>query len=119
MPATILVVEDNDDIREAVADLLAEDGYSVVQARNGAEALVVLKGDPKPALIILDIRMPVMDGCEFLRIKETADARLAAIPVLVVSAHATVTQVGHVIGLLRKPIDARALVGTVRTAVGS
>lgn len=84
-PNRILVVEDDHAIRDAIAEVLAERGYLVSCASNGAEALELLAtGDP-PGLIVLDLMMPVMDGWAF-RMAQLEDPRLARIPVLVVSA---------------------------------
>jgi CheY-like chemotaxis protein len=63
----ILIVEDNPDTRETLADFLAFEGYAVRGAANGQEALTVLQKEPLPDLILLDLMMPVMDGCEFRR----------------------------------------------------
>lgn len=63
---SILVTEDNDDSRELLVHFLRHQGYLVSSARNGAEALRRLKEMPGPALILLDLMMPVMDGWEFL-----------------------------------------------------
>lgn len=64
--ASVLIAEDDYNFRDTLADALLEDGHWVVCARNGAEALVVLSKLPRPALILLDLHMPVMDGVSFL-----------------------------------------------------
>jgi CheY-like chemotaxis protein len=84
-PARILVVEDDYSIREALSELLAEEGYHVTCASNGAEALHALSGDAAPSLILLDLMMPVMDGWQF-RTAQRLDPRLSSIQVLVLSA---------------------------------
>jgi CheY-like chemotaxis protein len=83
--ATILIAEDDDAIRDALATLLEEEGYRVVTARDGAEALARLHALPRPRLVLLDLMMPVMSGWEFLR-RLRADPDTADIPVLVLSA---------------------------------
>ena len=83
--STILVVEDDCDLRELLAEILARAGYSVVQAANGKEALECLCGVERPRLILLDLSMPVMNGWQFHEALK-ANERLADIPVLVVSA---------------------------------
>jgi CheY-like chemotaxis protein len=65
--ATILVVEDSEDAREALVVLLEMESYQAVPASNGREALDYLNGAPSPALIILDLWMPLMNGAQFRR----------------------------------------------------
>ena len=80
----ILVVEDDDAIRGLVSDLLRDDGYDVKEARNGVEALAVVR-EGRPDLIVLDLMMPVMDGWTFVEEchrKEYCDN----VPVVVTSA---------------------------------
>ena len=60
----ILLVDDDAHIRQLLAEELQEDGYAVSAAGNGTEALSLLKGEEKPDLVILDLRMPKMDGLE-------------------------------------------------------
>ena len=64
-PNTILIVDDDTDMRESLRDVLGAEGYSVVQAANGKLALALLPGLKRPCGIILDITMPVMNGTEF------------------------------------------------------
>jgi CheY-like chemotaxis protein len=65
--ASILIVEDDINVREEIGDVLAEEGHTLSVARNGVEALATLEFLPRPSLILLDIWMPVMDGLTFLR----------------------------------------------------
>jgi CheY-like chemotaxis protein len=81
----ILVVEDDDDAREAMVALLQMKGYRAVPAGNGKEALDYLHKAPVPDLIILDLWMPVMDGWQF-RAEQIKDPRLKKVPVIVVTA---------------------------------
>jgi two-component system chemotaxis response regulator CheY len=62
----ILVVEDNDDIRDAISEALELEGFSVETARNGKEGLAKLRKTAGPTLVLLDLMMPVMNGWEFL-----------------------------------------------------
>jgi len=80
----ILVVEDNDDARETLLTLLAAEGYAVVGARDGNEALAYLRSGPA-SLIILDLTMDGMSGPAFLAARET-NPTVARIPVVVWSA---------------------------------
>jgi CheY-like chemotaxis protein len=83
--ATILLVEDNDDIREMMGVALQLNGHEVWPASNGQAALEILRNRRPPSLILLDLMMPVMNGWEF-RIALDADPLLSNIPVVVVSA---------------------------------
>jgi CheY-like chemotaxis protein len=83
---TVLIVEDDEQVRDAIAEALRDEGYTVQIASNGREALDALRGAPQqPRLILLDLMMPVMDGWEFLRERER-EPSLAEIPVCAVSA---------------------------------
>jgi CheY-like chemotaxis protein len=81
----VMIIEDDDDIRETLTALLADEGYRVLAHGNGAQALEALKHGARPGLILLDLMMPVMDGRQF-RQAQLADPALAAIPVVLVTA---------------------------------
>jgi CheY-like chemotaxis protein len=86
----ILVVDDEDDVRSVVEEILRSEGYPTVGARNGAEALELLRTSfGLPRLILLDLMMPEMDGWDFLSHIDD-DARLHRIPVALMSAHDSV-----------------------------
>jgi CheY-like chemotaxis protein len=114
---TVLVVEDDPDIRDTLAELLAAEGYAVTSASNGREALDRLAVIERPCMILLDLMMPVMNGWDFLDVLGHADG-LSTIPVTVVSAagHNIPTGVAR---YLRKPIDLDRLIATVRSTCGS
>jgi len=80
-----LVVDDDADIRDALCELLEDEGYRAVSAANGQEALTYLKSSELPCVILLDLMMPVMDGWEFRR-RQQCDPKLAQVPVVVVTA---------------------------------
>jgi CheY-like chemotaxis protein len=84
-PSTVLVVDDDPDIRESVQLALEGRGFTVVGKPNGREALDWLQAGNRPAVILLDLMMPVMDGWLFRTIQRT-DPELSAIPVVVLSA---------------------------------
>jgi len=84
-PFEVLVVEDDDDVREALVLLLGSEGVNTVGATDGRDAIDRIKSGFRPSLILLDLMMPVMDGERFLRTR-IADPELASIPVVVVSA---------------------------------
>jgi CheY-like chemotaxis protein len=81
----ILVVDDDADVREAIGLFLQADGYRIGRASNGKEAMAWLLSREAPGVILLDLTMPIMDGQQFLTIKE-ADPALAHIPVVVMTA---------------------------------
>ena len=84
---TILIVEDDREIREAMQELLELEVYQVATACNGQEAIDLLRStETQPRLVLLDMMMPVMDGMGFLNIL-TNDTILAAIPVYIHSAN--------------------------------
>jgi CheY-like chemotaxis protein len=104
--AYILIVEDDVDIREALTQILEEEGYAVREAGNGREALELMRSGPVPALILLDLMMPVMNGWQF-RAEQLKDPRIAGVPVLIISADPHVQLSADTLGvkaLLRKPI---------------
>ena len=110
----ILIVEDDDGAREALADCLELEGFSVASARNGKEALDYLHRAPPPKLILLDLFMPVMTGWEF-RDAQKKDAAIADIPVVVVTAFsAGITRQIDAALVMHKPLDLDRLVTVIR-----
>lgn len=109
----ILLVEDDRSIREAVQSVLEDEGYHVIQSENGRDALDRLRSGALPDLVVLDLRMPVMNGWEF-RAAQKNDPNLAGIPVLAVSADGSAkAEAIAADGYLRKPLSARTLLDTV------
>jgi CheY-like chemotaxis protein len=114
-----LVVDDDPAAREALAAALAREGWAVSTAADGQEALARLREGPVPALVLLDLVMPGMDGWEFLRQREK-DPALKAVPVVVVSAAAAQAW-GEGLGVaahLRKPVEPDQLAREVRRRAG-
>ncbi len=112
---TVLVVEDDETVRETLCMVLEDEGYDVESAANGQEALRHLRSAPPPCLILLDLMMPVMSGWEF-RLQQRQDPTLSSIPVVVVSAVTNgVDPVGALdaIAYFKKPVDLDALLSTV------
>jgi CheY-like chemotaxis protein len=109
---TIMVVEDDPDIADAIALVLEDAGYAVTLAPNGREALEALhRARSLPRLILLDLMMPVMDGWQF-RAEQKSSAELAAVPVALVSAHIDIRSEAarlDAVGWLKKPIDLQEL----------
>ncbi len=83
--STILVVEDDFDVRESLKDTLEDEGYRVVSKADGLEALEYLGTHPAPSLILLDWMMPRCNGAQFLERKQ-ADPLIAHIPVVLLTA---------------------------------
>jgi CheY-like chemotaxis protein len=108
---TILVVDDDADTRSAIGEVLAAEGFTMAFASNGREALDALENGPLPDLILLDWRMPVMDGEEFLARFDTQAERVA-IPLIIFTALRLHGPTGHR-RTIRKPIDLEELVSTV------
>jgi len=103
----VLVIDDDFATREMLSLVLAADGYRVAMACNGLDALERLRDFEPPNIILLDLKMPKMDGCAFCE-QRKKDARWAAIPMIVLSAAADgaerAAEVGAT-GYLQKPID--------------
>jgi CheY-like chemotaxis protein len=114
---TILIVEDDESIREAMRLYLEVDGYAVKTAGDGKEALELLAREPAPQMILLDLMMPVMDGYEFLRVRKM-DAALSRIPVVIVSAFSGELPGVNVQGMVGKPVDFDRLRELMRRYVG-
>lgn len=115
-PGYILVVDDDEAIREALAEVLEDEGYQVRSAANGREALRLLRSAAAaPAVILLDLMMPVMSGWDF-REAQRQDAALASIPVVVLSADRDVAAKAASVqaqGYLPKPVSLDTLLDTV------
>ena len=113
----VLIVDDDEDIRESLMDFLEDQGYDPLGAGNGREALDRLR-DPgvRPCLIILDLMMPIMDGTMF-REEQLRSAELSRIPVVIVSAlkdSADVARSLNVPDHLPKPLNLDGLLEVVR-----
>jgi len=112
---TVMIVEDDLDIRDALTQILEFEGYNVLSAENGQDALARLRDGEKPSLILLDLMMPVMDGWQF-RVEQQKDANLNTIPVVIISADGRVYQKASAIGAvgyLKKPVELEVLLSTV------
>jgi CheY-like chemotaxis protein len=114
----ILVVDDDEGIREGVVDYLQEHGYLAVGAINGRDALDQLKSpDLRPCIMVIDLMMPVMDGRTF-REEQLRTPYLSAIPVIVISANVDLeTRAASLkaVSYLPKPLDLTALLEVVRS----
>jgi CheY-like chemotaxis protein len=112
----VLIVEDDADLREMMAQLLTLEGYQIETVANGREALEYLNDAPRPDVILLDLMMPIMDGWEFRR-RQQDDPALADVPVIVLTAldqaQARASDLNGV-DFLKKPLDFDRLLELVR-----
>lgn len=115
-PRPVLIVEDDADLREMMAQLLTLEGYQIETVANGREALAYLSDAPRPDVILLDLMMPIMDGWEFRR-RQQDDPALADVPVIVLTAldqaQAHASDLNGV-DFLKKPLDFDRLLELVR-----
>jgi CheY-like chemotaxis protein len=116
MAQGILIVEDDPDIRMDLAELLADQGYPVLTASNGQDALAHLQGGAVPCVILLDLMMPVMNGWDF-RAQQLKTPTLANIPVLLLSGATDVEQ--HAVtlgaaGFIAKPFRLDSLFAEIQ-----
>ena len=114
---TILLVEDDFDLRGEIQSLLEEAGYRVVPAGNGADALLILLHADSPDLILFDLMLPLMSGWDFSA-EVSRDVRLSKIPRVVLSSiadrrEASVLRVPPE-NCVKKPFDPEELIGLIR-----
>ena len=104
---TILIVEDDFDVRESLSEALRDEGYAIECAVDGEQALEYLRNGGRPGLILLDLMMPRMSGSEF-RMLQKVDPELRHLPVVLLSADGAMEEKAKALetnGALRKPID--------------
>lgn len=114
MSRSLLLVDDDEDLRISLQHFLSDEGFHVHTARDGLEALTLLGEIDAPCLILLDLMMPRMSGSQFLA-ERSRDAALSRIPVVVMSAW-TKERRGETIGaddVLTKPIKPEHLLALV------
>lgn len=118
---TILVVDDDADLREMLVLVLASRGFQVESAADGAAAMERLQQAPRPDALLIDLRMPVVDGTDFLR-QVRSTPSLAGLPVIVMSGErggeAVATKAGAS-AFLAKPFGILELVAEVYRALGA
>ena len=117
----ILIVEDDAFIREELAELLKEEGFLVLTACNGKEALSQLELADRPCVILLDLMMPIMNGWDF-RAAQRADPKLAAIPIVVMTGVADGAREARALDAahwLSKPFEFEPLLAAVHTHCGN
>jgi len=110
----VLIVEDDTDLREMMAQLLSLEGFQAHTVANGREALEYMQNGDFPEVILLDLMMPVMDGWEFRR-RQQRDPEMATVPVVVLSA-LDPARAGDLDAnaFLKKPLDFDRLLELVR-----
>jgi CheY-like chemotaxis protein len=115
--ARILVVEDMDDLREALCDVLWASGHTVHGATDGRDALDQLL-ELEVDVVLLDLHMPVMDGLRFLE-ERARTPKIAGVPVIVLSAWADRRELVNVAAKLTKPVQISELLAAMATVVHS
>lgn len=107
----ILIVDDEQDMRESLEEFFADEGYEVRTAEDGAVAMELLDGPELPCIVILDLMMPVLDGNEVIdRMRQSE--RLATVPIIVTTSDPSRAPRG--IPLMKKPMDLRRLLSAVQ-----
>jgi two-component system, chemotaxis family, chemotaxis protein CheY len=112
----VLVIEDNTEIREVLEEMIRADGTMVESASDGAQGWARVGRAPSPCLILLDLKMPVMDGIEFLKLRN-ADSEIARIPVIMLTGSVELEGRDRELnfqGFVKKPFDPDALSRLVR-----
>ena len=107
---TVLVVDDDVDIRESLRDAFEDAGYVVRCAANGREGLEALRSFDRPCVVVLDLIMPVMTGNELYDAMQ-ADPQLADVPVIMSTSDASRAPSGVL--LLKKPINLQTMLATI------
>ena len=118
---TVLVIEDDTDVRTALADLLSAEGYVVSVTADGGEALQTLRGGLRPSVIVLDLMMPNVDGWDFRR-AQLEDPALAEIPVVLLTASGfrpdSMRSDRGRLEMLPKPVQVHILLDTLARLAG-
>ena len=118
---TILVIEDDQPIRDAIQHALELEGYNVLAAADGQEGLEILRTAARPCLILLDLMMPIMNGWEFLEeLRKDKLSMIATLPVIITSAagRAADSAVQQAQGYIKKPINLDLLLDMVAKFCG-
>lgn len=111
----VIIVDDDEDTRDVLQELLSTEGFTIVTASNGFEAIQKANAAPDPCAIILDGRMPLMSGLEFLAYREKSP-KLSSIPVIFISGDSEAIRAVSERGAItfRKPFPIDALIERVR-----
>ena len=114
---SVLIVEDDHDIRTSLADFLTLEGFEVTTASDGAAALARLRRGEPPDVVLLDFMMPVMDGWQF-RLEQKRDPLLAQVPVIALSANGSPqARAVDAAAFIAKPLDVSVLLSTIERVI--
>lgn len=113
----VLLVEDDWDLRRALAREITDLGVEVIAVSNGKEALQTLATSPRPCLVLTDLRMPVLNGWNLLDAMD-AELGMGEVPVAVITGSGVVDIPARATFVLRKPLQPASLVGVLRRACG-
>jgi CheY-like chemotaxis protein len=113
MKMTVMIVEDDHDIRVTLREALEHEGYFVISVTNGASALELLAQTTPPDVILLDINMPIMNGDQFLAVIKT-DPKLSKIPIIQMSAGTKQRRDGTCCSI-SKPVDLEEVFRLIET----
>ena len=119
-PQWILIVDDDEDIRDVIMMLLTRSGYEADVASDGLAALDAIRARGRPALVLLDLRMPNMSGPEFIAAVQK-DPLLRTIPIVVLTGDAVAVQSVEGLGVqgyISKPFDYVDLIQVVHRFIG-
>ena len=117
MSTTILVVDDEADVRTFIRAILIKSGYEVITANNGAEALKLAR-ESQPALVVLDLMMPQQTGTDFYR-KLSKDKELSKTPIIVVSGlSGRQLALKEPVAVFDKPVDPVDFIAAVKKGLG-
>ena len=113
MRRSILIVEDDEDLRTILVEVLGARGFDIEQASDGAQALATLQRGLRPTLILLDLMMPGMDGWQFIA-AQRGDPAIADLPVLVMSASGALDRLPVAAeNYVRKPVELEVLLSRI------
>ncbi|HEX8788494.1 MAG TPA: response regulator [Telluria sp.] len=119
MNKTILIVDDDADIRAVLSEFLEFENYTVSTAANGREALAFLRAHPRTSVVLLDLMMPIMDGFQF-REEQKRDPAIASVPVVVMTASGSLGPGSiDVDQVLAKPLELDRLLAALDSARGA
>ena len=110
--SSILVVEDDIDIRSALVQILRMEGHETAEAANGKEALEYIRNNPRPCMVLLDMMMPVMTGRQFLDVFKD-EPESSSIPVIIISAVADRIDTSGAQEFIRKPLEVSKLLEVI------